>query len=668
MKLQLKRSNVIESGAAKEPTASQLEYGELAINYNTTDPAIFLKDSNNNVIRISGVHNIADDGQVELPASTTPPLNPDDGNLWYNSDDGRLYIYYNDGDSAQWVDASPDSWDPSSYPDVSDDTAQPNTLDDRYLMLNAANSPVTGTCEFSDGVQITGGVNISPGIGVDGDGRMTFRVFPQSEASAGALTLGGPEGWAGNMQVNMENVTATGESLYNFQSIGRQSSGGKNVVLTQSALTVDTESTGNMRLYSANVNVAQTGGVDATLIGYYSNVGQSSLAQGEAYAFYGAGDAQSYFGGNVGIGVLPSSRMLDVGGSARVGAPGDGNEILNLNLERAWSFYQKGSGAASRLDLRCSSNKAFDISGNQDGTNIVALSAHTSNGKVVINGATPANVTNNETLTVNGNTVIGGSNISNYLFYRGVVGDEPGSTRGYHTFIGERLFDNTDDKSELVLFKGNDAANSNYDRIRHIATGKHQFDIRTGTTIEGNPDTACDSADNVKILEINNAGIKLQQDMGIEFHAHGAGTDISSNTLDDFEKGAWTPRFTSNNANFNITQTGYGVYTKIGNFVQILGTITVTAASNTEGSVLRIRDLPFKAANLSSNQCGSGEISVFANLNVMPHSIRVEKNTNDIVLETSSLTSGQYKTDQIKPPNLSGNTSLRFSISYISTG
>ena len=151
MKLQLKRSNVIESGAAKEPTASQLEYGELAINYNTTDPAIFLKDSNNNVIRISGVGNIADDGQVELPASTTPPLNPEDGNLWYNSDDGRLYIYYNDGDSTQWVDASPDSWDPSSYPDVSDDTAQSNTLDDRYLMLNSANDPITG------GLNITGG-------------------------------------------------------------------------------------------------------------------------------------------------------------------------------------------------------------------------------------------------------------------------------------------------------------------------------------------------------------------------------------------------------------------------------------------------------------------------------------------------------------------------------
>jgi len=136
MKIQLKRSSVLDAGSAKTPTAAQLEYGELAINYNTSDPAIFLKDSNNNIIRISGVGNIADDGQVELPASTTPPSSPEDGNLWYNSDQGRLYIYYNDGNTSQWVDASPDSWDPSTYPDTTNSSSQSGTLDDRYVMAN----------------------------------------------------------------------------------------------------------------------------------------------------------------------------------------------------------------------------------------------------------------------------------------------------------------------------------------------------------------------------------------------------------------------------------------------------------------------------------------------------------------------------------------------------
>ena len=54
MKIQLKRSNVLDGGQAKEPTAAQMEYGELAVNYSETDPVLFLKDSSDNIIRIAG--------------------------------------------------------------------------------------------------------------------------------------------------------------------------------------------------------------------------------------------------------------------------------------------------------------------------------------------------------------------------------------------------------------------------------------------------------------------------------------------------------------------------------------------------------------------------------------------------------------------------------------
>jgi len=55
MKIQLKRSNQVEAdGSAKKPTAAQMEYGELAVNYNSGDPAIFLEDSDGAIIRIAG--------------------------------------------------------------------------------------------------------------------------------------------------------------------------------------------------------------------------------------------------------------------------------------------------------------------------------------------------------------------------------------------------------------------------------------------------------------------------------------------------------------------------------------------------------------------------------------------------------------------------------------
>ncbi len=73
MKIQLKRSNVLDGGAAKEPTASQMEYGELAVNYSEADPAIFIKDSTDNIIRIAGA---GANGDTELPESGGDPHQP----------------------------------------------------------------------------------------------------------------------------------------------------------------------------------------------------------------------------------------------------------------------------------------------------------------------------------------------------------------------------------------------------------------------------------------------------------------------------------------------------------------------------------------------------------------------------------------------------------------
>ena len=160
MKLQLKRSNVLVDGSAKSPEASQLDFGELAINYSADDPVIFLKDSNNQVIRISGIglpdlgngsgqSGTLDDrylmlsggtmsgnitlfanptaameaatkqyvdnqvGNIDVPSATevgtVPPNNPIEGALWWDTNDGRLYVYYTDINSSQWVPAIPET-------------------------------------------------------------------------------------------------------------------------------------------------------------------------------------------------------------------------------------------------------------------------------------------------------------------------------------------------------------------------------------------------------------------------------------------------------------------------------------------------------------------------------------------------------------------------------
>ena len=68
MKIQLKRSNVLEGPNAKPPTAAQMEDGEIAVNYNTADPTLFIKDSAGGIVRINGNVELIAALQAEIDA------------------------------------------------------------------------------------------------------------------------------------------------------------------------------------------------------------------------------------------------------------------------------------------------------------------------------------------------------------------------------------------------------------------------------------------------------------------------------------------------------------------------------------------------------------------------------------------------------------------------
>ena len=62
---------------------------------------------------------------------------------------------------------------------------------------------------------------------------------------------------------------------------------------------------------------------------------------------------------------------------------------------------------------------------------------------------------------------------SNFLYFRGLTSDNDVSDVGTHTALVERLYDGND-KSELLIFKGNDTGTTNLDRIRY-RSGEHIF-------------------------------------------------------------------------------------------------------------------------------------------------------------------------------------------------
>ena len=102
MKIQLKRSNQLDGGAAKQPTVAQMEYGELAVNYNDEDPAIFIKDSDDNIIRIAGVGSISS-GDVPSGGSGDKPNAPSVGDLYFDTD-LNILLYWNGN---EWIEISP---------------------------------------------------------------------------------------------------------------------------------------------------------------------------------------------------------------------------------------------------------------------------------------------------------------------------------------------------------------------------------------------------------------------------------------------------------------------------------------------------------------------------------------------------------------------------------
>lgn len=179
MKIQLKNSNVLDSGSAKEPTAANMLDGELAINFNSNDPAIFIKDSAGSIVRLAGKDNLSfTNYQAIIPTVASPPGSAGAGNLYWDTDDQRLYIYYDDGNTAQWLDASTEKFDTNLIPDPNNSNHQSGTLDDRYV--NSNGDTLTGN------LVLNAGLNINSSDIYLNNGNITFEG---STANANETTL-----------------------------------------------------------------------------------------------------------------------------------------------------------------------------------------------------------------------------------------------------------------------------------------------------------------------------------------------------------------------------------------------------------------------------------------------------------------------------------------------
>ena len=141
---------------------------------------------------------------------------------------------------------------------------------------------------------------------------------------------------------------------------------------------------------------------------------------------------------------------------------------------------------------------------------------------------------------------------------------------------------------------------------------------------------------------------------GIDFSADEEVNGMTSEILDDYEEGAWTPAYLqgANSPADYAVQNGY--FTRIGNVVHVNGYLTVDGLASMSGTLL-IAGLPYVVENVSNN-FSTLSIGYFENLalptantGVMgyfnPSTTQVNLRINNSTVSTAAMTAAQLSAD-----------------------
>ena len=215
--------------------------------------------------------------------------------------------------------------------------------------------------------------------------------------------------------------------------------------------------------------------------------------------------------------------------------------------------------------------------------------------------------------------------------------------------------------TNIATFKNNqlrsDAAGAYY--FDHGTTGQ-SFTFRTSTS--SSLDTTGPS--------VTSAGnISFPSGKGIDFSAtaNSSGT-MTSELLDDYEEGSWTPNFSFNGNSTGLTYSNRGgLYTKIGRLVTCYCMIVLSNKGSSTGNVL-VSGLPFTATDLvSATSIEGGGHAVYQDNTVGTHvgpiqaAVINSQSYFDLYRVTST---NPGHSDVVTNGNVANNSSYRFVLQY----
>ena len=147
---------------------------------------------------------------------------------------------------------------------------------------------------------------------------------------------------------------------------------------------------------------------------------------------------------------------------------------------------------------------------------------------------------------------------------------------------------------------------------------------------------------------------------GIDFSADSHASGMTSELLDDYEEGTWTPVLTP--AGGSITPlaafTG-GTYTKIGDLVTVNGIVYVSSVSSPTG-LLSVTGLPFASKSGTQNY-RAGTIYVGDMVATLNSPVQISLNPGSATLYISKIVNGAAAAISA---DVQAASDIRFSISY----
>jgi hypothetical protein len=168
-----------------------------------------------------------------------------------------------------------------------------------------------------------------------------------------------------------------------------------------------------------------------------------------------------------------------------------------------------------------------------------------------------------------------------------------GGTNSYIVNDTGNLVINTGTSDSDIVFSGNDGGSA-----------------ITALTLDMSADGHATFKNGVTLTDGN---VTVASGHGIDFSAtgDGDGTD-SSELLEDYEEGTWTPTFfdAESGGNQLSTSSSTGVYVKVGNLIRINSRSTINSISGaTGGNAVRMRGLPYATFNNAGHDAvGKAEI------------------------------------------------------------